>query len=925
MKLFLLLTLFIVFTSCLPNQGVQETTTQNNSSSNNDSTDDGIDFSPDNGGDSTSFPSDAQWSNSGLISQTVTLDFNNKKTVYLVGDDVHNFLTQNDAEYMQKTFCIEVYFNSDNLTNPKRLRVKALPALSNRFTANKITRYLRVNLSTDSGNDICNIDKKDTSGNTFDPDDSDLNGVVNADDVGIANYTDVVCPTCLNILGSKSLTFYTYEDASTPLEPLNSISHFAFDKLSLRIDLNSNSGNTVGSCSDTNCQANGFDCCVEGQCVNEQSIKISGVQADPNGFLSAEQEKTTNPTWFKKYPQYYYICLEQTPSDDTGSGSDLDPEEPEEEADARLSELVNDYECVEELITNSQTDPFHRNPIDNSKSYSECLVNDITEVDEFLYYKNVMKRLYVNCGCSEKDDLDIMVDTCPAYTYDVIFKTDNFGQETTEISSVVCVTPEVEQTPLPFSNLDVTLNSRSAPHRFFDDLNFEINPDEDMPAGASGVQEGEEFKYLDSSKVFPFNSSNKGYEGFNMNSILGQMTTSLDKARPAKTIDVEFDKMYLVSTLSGLYSPCPNCAKDSWFQNFTSNAPANRGVGLQAVNFTTRRDTYGTNLTLGNYEDTIFGRACWLPPTMIPFSHSEDTSTQQQRLDRLETQAAFYMNGYQRDWFGFNKGALIGSFDGVTWFAVGKGRIVQSTSDKLFLAINAPFADLASPTDHIVSIQEYDFVSNAPSMDYDPELEINHPNQNAAASCQEYHECETDSHCITKLGWEYVCADVSNIQTKWPTFEPIGAIEIANSSTTGAISEFLQQSSLPPSLDSKRCVYRGAGAPCRKDYESISDEGIRKTLTCAPNFYCESLDASNKFNKEIARFAASLSEVVESKNHLYGQDANIIGRPKDYVAGTSLTNLPNSAKTAIDENILYWSNRTNGYLSSRKALTKLCF
>ena len=123
-----------------------------------------------------------------------------------------------------------------------------------------------------------------------------------------------------------------------------------------------------------------------------------------------------------------------------------------------------------------------------------------------------------------------------------------------------------------------------------------------------------------------------------------------------------------------------------------------------ATGYTTSRSEYRDNYSLGNYEDTKFGRACWVPPTMLPFSHKPYSDSQTQRLNRLKTQAALYANGYQRDWYGFNQGALIGSFDGVTWFAIGKGRRVRATSEKLYLAINAPFADLADPGSTTVSI-----------------------------------------------------------------------------------------------------------------------------------------------------------------------------------------------------------------------------
>jgi hypothetical protein len=212
---------------------------------------------------------------------------------------------------------------------------------------------------------------------------------------------------------------------------------------------------------------------------------------------------------------------------------------------------------------------------------------------------------------------------------------------------------------------------------------------------------------------------------------------------------------------------------------------------------------------------------------MLPFSHNENADQQTQRLNRLKTQAAYYSNGYQRDWFGFNKGALIGSFDGVSWFAVGKGRVVKSTTDKLFLAINAPFADLAQYNDHLVSVQEWDFITTAPQYDYNPDEDINSVFQNEAGLCQRNHQCENDSDCITQLGWEYSCVDVNQYQTKWPRFTAEGSKEIANDSATGSIISFLNQGELPSGTSSKKCVYRGAGAPCRVNYDSITDAGQR--------------------------------------------------------------------------------------------------
>ena len=102
-------------------------------------------------------------------------------------------------------------------------------------------------------------------------------------------------------------------------------------------------------------------------------------------------------------------------------------------------------------------------------------------------------------------------------------------------------------------------------------------------------------------------------------------------------------------------------------------------------------------------------------------------------------------------------------------------------------------------------------------------------------------KCNTDSDCITTLGWEYTCADVYQYQSNWPKFDPDTGIEIANDNKSTALVNLLQQGTLPPGVNSKKCVYRGAGAPCRVDYANITDSGKRKAMACAPNFYCANI------------------------------------------------------------------------------------
>ncbi|MBT4790183.1 MAG: hypothetical protein HON90_01310, partial [Halobacteriovoraceae bacterium] len=805
MKLVLVFTFMIFLTGCLPEQEVRPELNIDSSAST--ITDETL-------VNQTSAKS--TWYNSGITNTTLTIDVDNAKSVYLIGDGIQDHLES--ATNFRATYCLEVRFAQTAITAPRRLRVKVTPVFTNQLSSTESSRILAVNIGTEIGNNFCDKSSLETvSGKevTIVSADSNYDSTVDTNDIGFVYKPSNICTNCTNILTSNEVILYQYDSEKNALLRVeNSI--IEYSNLNLRVDMNSNSSSGQSTCTNSECVSLGFDCCQQGQCIKEKTPKLGGVAADPVGYAIAESEKLTNENWYRKYSQFYYACLELPPENEIPQ-TPVDPVDPTGDAETRLEALILDYNCIEELKSQSLSDPFHTNPINSSVTYSSC---NTTLVSDDIYYKSVMSRMYLNCGCVEKTDVDAMIANCPAYTYEPLFARDLNGNLTNNILALSCKVPAVNQTPMPFQNLEIAVNSKSAPHRFFDTNNIEINPYEALPAGASGIQEGESFQYLDTYYIFPSNGS------FNMNSILGQMNIQLNQAHPAYKVDLDFDRQYIISTRNGFYQSCPTCAKDSWFNNFSAFPFSNMGVGQQAVGYTTRRDTFSTNLTLGNYEDSHFSRACYVPPTMLPFGHEANTNSQTQRLNRLKTQAALFANGYQKDWYGFNRGALIGSFDGVTWFAVGKGRIVKSTSNTLYLAINAPFADLASPSNHIVSVQEYDYSASGAVYDYDPLKAINHPEQNEAGSCQEWHKCNTDTHCITKLGWEYVCADVNYHQTRWPQFEAIGADEIANTSRTGTIAQFLQQGSLTPNSDNKRCVYRGAGSPCRIDYDNITDENL---------------------------------------------------------------------------------------------------
>ncbi|WP_408096788.1 hypothetical protein ACJVC5_17265 [Peredibacter sp. HCB2-198] len=858
---FLILTLFFLV-SCMPESQV----TRGNLSG---STTTGGSTGGSTGGGSTA-PITTKWNYLGTVSTSITINVSNLNNAYLVGTPVESYLS-NSFNFTNANYCLVSSYTLGGV--PLELRSRVVPISYYDFNEKRTVRVLRVDFQdVTNSSTICNgaIRVKDSNGDYV---------VDTSSPSGYKYDPSLLCPTCTSMLMATKVRLFQKGTSYLDEVPTNLI---ATSPLALQVDPNYSTGGGAGTCSNSDCQARGFDCCLDNQCVKDGATRPSASIQYPTLLQTAEAERLQNPLAYLNYPQLYYICGTYVPPTPTTSGGSTGGG-----YDEAFQKLKKDYRCVEHIKAQATTTPFHNELL--SRSYTgttDCLTASGDSSQE-MYFQNVMKRLYTTCGCA-KTDLSDMITSCPAYEYQVVTR-DTLGEPT----SIDCYTPPTNVPTVPAAQT-VSLNSRSAPHRFFDSTGVEKVP----TMTSTFVQEGDAFEYLDEGKVLP------NQQNFSMNAILGPMSVLLDKTLPAKTVAVELDQVYFISTTSGYYTPCPSCAKDSWLSSFTAYPNTGFGVGLQAVGHTTERDAFSTNTTGGNYEDTIFGRACWLPPTMIPFSHSAKSSTQDQRLNRLQTQAALFINGYQRDWYGFNKGALIGSFDGVTWFAIGKGRIVKSTSKKLFLAINAPFADVASPTIHQVGIYAYDGITQAAQVDYDPQYHQSHPYQNEAGNCQKYHMCETDTDCVTKLGWEYACADIRDVKTNWPSFSS-EAVEIAASSTSTTIDQILQQKRLPSS-SSKRCVYRGAGALCIVNSGTISgtDLNKRKLMTCAPNFFCANVNQSGLFNSKVARYAAALEDIPVARNHLFGKDANVLGRPLSYVASGDTTSLPAGVRSTLIENMV---------------------
>lgn len=789
------------------------------------------------------------WFTSEAINGTLTVNANSENIIYLRGSYIHNFLTSKTTSGIYQyqnpnAFCMVVNFPAPAL--PLRVKAIAISIAQN----NTLERLFKVNLpSTSENNSSCGL--------------TNINGVPPAS-TSTAYDASSICPACLGSISltSDSIEIYEIDKKNIPATSTQiSSAQLPLSNVGLKVDLSSTSGSESGLCSNTSCNSKGYDCCIDGQCVQDASMK-SNVNSSTPGYSEAMSDFNSNPLNFIYHPNIFNVCtnIPHTPPPTSG-GSDQGNIE---DAKARVEKYKDDYKCIEGA--QNSTPP----------NYSSCLPNN-----NLTSYESTKAKLAVACGCPATYDQATREIKCPNWGVRPVYKSSVESLE--NIVDFYCYTPPEDNQMGSIINSNIEVPSRSAPHRFFSIAGDQY--DDPKKAASSVVQEGDDFYYQDTfNKAYPVNGK------FNVNSILGKMNIALTGTNPAKKVDVELGQSYVISTTSGYFTPCPTCGKDAWLNIFRAHPQTTFGVGLRSAGYTTSRDTFSSNTTLGNYEDTKFGRACYLPVTMIPNAHQQNSNINTQRRDRLKTQAAYYVNGYQRDWFGFNKGAMIGSFDGVKWFAVGTGRRITATSNKLYLAINGAFFDLAENTNHIVNIRA-DYSNNTvSSYDYDPSLPIDDKFQNSAATCQAHHQCSNDADCVTQLGWEYSCVDITSTRTNWPMFND-KAEETPGQDGSELLVNILENT-ITLGSSNNRCVYRGAGAPCVRNLDTVKGHTNEKAMQCAPNFYCAAV-TSTDFNTELAR---SPNEI---DNILYGMEANILGRPLYYVGANF------AFESAIISNISY--------------------
>ena len=453
-----------------------------------------------------------------------------------------------------------------------------------------------------------------------------------------------------------------------------------------------------------------------------------------------------------------------------------------------------------------------------------------------------------------------------------VYKVEDFNL-TPEIIDYTCTYPEPDVPEPPLQQV-VLLSSKSVPARYFDVSGTErVNINELTP-----IQEGTAFKYEDDLNYLKPNNVDK-YVGFN--EIYGSLSATPGSAKPPLQVNLKAGSTYDIFVDDGTFSTCFNCGTDyhsTILTLFPKNFQFNGGGYLPD-----RVETHRSESANHRSDDMLFGRACWLPVTMIPWTHSPKSDTQNQRVARLASQHFLFANGYQRDWFGFDYGSVIGSFDGVTWFSVGNQRRIKAKSNKLYLAINAYFGDLTQQSSFRIVVSDASKVPFSGSS-------VTNDFFSDGAQCREFHVCSNDQDCATQLGWDYKCETITGIKSPWPSFD-INGSEVAGASPSQRLFTYFQANT----AFNKRCVYRGKGAPCSlnlrydtDDLDKIYNEAASiGMLACSMNNYCQPFIEGipvKKFNNKIARWGKSVknqnasSDVAESDLDIFGLGARTIGR-----------------------------------------------
>ncbi|MCY4644581.1 MAG: hypothetical protein OXB88_08175 [Bacteriovoracales bacterium] len=462
-----------------------------------------------------------------------------------------------------------------------------------------------------------------------------------------------------------------------------------------------------------------------------------------------------------------------------------------------------------------------------------------------------------------------------------------------------CVYPKIFTGNPPMEQI-VYLNSKSVPVRYYDIFGKEHK---DITT-KTPRQEGRVFEYVDSNPLKPNNMNS--FIGFH--EIYGTLSALPGRAKPPLQVRVQSGRTYNIFVNSGQFSSCSNCGRDyySALNRLFPNSFGNVGGGVEPDPVRTERSRPSGHRQRLRSDDFLFGRACFVPATMLPWSHRPHLDIDIQRRRRQLAQHFFFANGLQRDWYGFDYGSVIASFDGLKWFSVGHERQIRAESNVLYLAVNAYFGDLTLGEGYSVRLSQV--LGQGPGLGL-----IKTNTESSGAQCRKYHRCDTDRDCITQLGWDYVCENVRGVKTVWPLFNE-NSRELEDSAFTANLLNLAGERGA--GSNPKRCIYRGRGALCHPSYASQTDPTstyggttLSRINGCSANNWCAQTSSASVFNQKVARFGAPPALQNENEDirtllgegHTFGLAARVIGRPLRYRGRDPLS--PGLERTFRDNNI----------------------
>ena len=470
-----------------------------------------------NSGTSITFSRSVVWFANQPFDSILSVNSNYSDSLYLRGTGVQQFVL-NDQPYLsisQKRYCLVVSFKQSVANFP--LRLIATPFLFNDGMGSsdyglKIHITDKVLNQSNCGGNVALYNYPENSTSTVSEVLETANGAYNLPDL---------CPTCSGAETSQDVRIYrvasnnlidqdwltTPRDANGNFDSNGSLPQdLELQNLQLRIDYGNVFEETSSQCTNSTCRAEGFDCCVDGfQCANDGQERPETTNAfaclrheeeNDNDFSRCAPEfnassynnifiqfsqayydsKVFGDKNFLRYPNFYFTCSSTTP--EPFAPETTGPENPEQDAEERLNQLISEFNCLEEgkkdnpEFSSNQTCP----PTFDQAAYTQTRL-----------------KVWKDCGCEATHfQLKLMI-------FDVLTSATAIKNETGEIIRVECYTPPVLVETPPFQVLDLAVQNRSVPHRFFAEDGTEYEDITKIGSASNIFQEGDQFSYLNES------------------------------------------------------------------------------------------------------------------------------------------------------------------------------------------------------------------------------------------------------------------------------------------------------------------------------------------------------------------------------------------------------------------------------------------